>query len=218
MERVTVIKGNIPILVVSPHCDDSNTKEIAHLIADSIKCYCVTNNGWKRSDDVDLIAGKANCNNINHCVQDVVREEFLEPILGCSKRMVKDYGKGYVFFIHGMGQTSPDVILGYGEGSPPSYSCSNYYKDIFIKCCKNNSVYIEEAGVGSKYGGQSRSNLNQLFRHWFYNDKIQSMQLEIASHLRLPGMIRHVSVSLAAAMEDTIGHQQSYGFSEFTGI
>ena len=44
------------------------------------------------------------------------------------------------------------------------------------------------------------------------------MQLEIASHLRLPGMIRHVSVSLAAAMEDTIGYQQSYGFSEFTGI
>jgi hypothetical protein len=219
MERVTVISGEVPLMVVAPHCDDNNTKEIAQFIASTLKCYCVTNNGWKRSDTVDAIGGYANCNDVSHCLEDVVKEEFLEPILGYANRMVKNYGHGYVFYIHGMGQQSPDVIVGYGEGNPPSYSCGLYYKEVFLKACRENSVYATEAGAGSKYAGRSKNNMNQLFRNWFYNDKIQSMQLEIAYNLRTTQMIRNVGMALGMAFDDLLDHKINSSYiNEFTGI
>ena len=219
MERVTVISGEVPLMVVAPHCDDNNTKEIAQFIASTLKCYCVTNNGWKRSDTVDAIGGYANCNDVSHCLEDVVKEEFLEPILGYANRMVKNYGHGYVFYIHGMGQQSPDIVVGYGEGSPPSYSCGLYYKEIFIKACKQNSLYASEAAAGSKYGGRSKNNMNQLFRSWMYNEKIQSMQLEIAYPLRTTQMIKSVGMALVSSFDDLLDQKihNSY-INEFSGI
>ena len=220
MERVTVIKGNQPILIVAPHgYDDKNTKEIAQFIAKELGCYCVTNNGWRRSNVVDAINGEANCNDVRHCLEDVVKDEFLDPILGFSNRTIKDFGFGYIFYIHGMGQNNPDMIIGYGEGDIPSYTCRPYMKDIFIKLCQDNSISACGAGTDSKYGGRAKNNLNQLFRRWYLKEKISTMQLEIASHLRATSMIKNVGIGLSCAIDELLTHDNFKSWSlDFTGI
>ena len=77
MERVSVIEGKSPIIIVAPHGykgDDENTDLIAEEIANALHCYAVINRGWERSDSVDFMKDKADCNNVYHCKEDVVRE------------------------------------------------------------------------------------------------------------------------------------------------
>lgn len=213
MERVTVIRGDKPLLIIAPHGkDDSGTSTIAQIIAKELGCYCVTNNGWRRSEKVDAIKGEANCNSIAHCHQEVVKDEFLFPIFGFAKRMIMNHGYGNVFIIHGMGRNDPDVFLGYGDGNPASYSCNPLLKDAFIQLCEDNCLSVQAAESGSKYAGRSTNNLNQLFK--FYGvasnkfglpiaqfQSIDCMQLEIASHLRENLNLHNTSMKLAQAMD-----------------
>ena len=215
MERVTVVRGDAPLLVIAPHGrDDLGTSEIAQNIAKELNCYCVTNNGWRRSTDVDAIGGYANCNDVRHCHEEVVKDEVLDPILGFSNRIIKDYGFGHIFIIHGMGHNSPDLVVGYGEGSVPSYSCKPILKDVFIKLCRDNSISAYAAGPDSKFSGKAKNNLNQLFKRWYPKDRLNSMQLEIAVHLRTTSMIKTLSVCLASIMDEITEYDDSklYGF------
>ena len=85
MERVSVRSANpakVPIIIVAPHgSDDPYTALIAEKVAAIIDSYCVVNHGWERGDTYDYDRGIANCNNIEHLLEDVVQEEFLEPLL-----------------------------------------------------------------------------------------------------------------------------------------
>lgn len=92
MERVSVIQGTKPVIFVAPHgnpANDLNTDIIAEAAAKCINAYAVINRGWKRSRRVDVFNDFANCNNIRHCLEDVVNDEFLSPILRFTRKISK---------------------------------------------------------------------------------------------------------------------------------
>lgn len=147
MERVTVIQGKVPIILVCPHgADDINTDIITECAANTLQCNAVINRGFERADFVDVDNDKANCNRIDHIKEDVVCEEFLQPIEKIEKKLRKNNSTGgfvgwnnaaghgftgwfshpnpiHIFHIHGCGNAihkqagvQVGAIVGYGLG------------------------------------------------------------------------------------------------------
>lgn len=194
-ERVSIRQGKIPIIVVAPHGydgNDQNTAIIAEHIANTIDCYMIINRGWERSDKVDYMLDKADCNNINHCHEDVVKEEFLDPILRYKNRITSKHEYVYIFYIHGMGNRhrkisgddSLDMVVGYGAGSPNSFTCMKWQKNLFCHLLNNAGINAFEGKKGGVMSGWSRLNMNQLFRKCYIQPNVHSMQLEIIHDLR----------------------------------
>jgi len=195
MERVSTINGKLPIIVVAPHGydqDDQNTDLITETIAHQIECYGVINRGWERSDSVDYLKDKADCNNVYHCNEDVVREEFLEPIIRFKNKILKNHLFCYIFYIHGMAnkhrsisqEPDLDMVLGYGAGSPNSYTCELWQKNFMLYQLNSSGIKSYEGRKGGVMSGWSRNNMNQYFRKWDQDNDVQSMQLEIIYELR----------------------------------
>lgn len=217
MERVSIISGKQPILIVSPHGyknDDENTATVAEAIASVLNCYAVINRGWERADDVDIFNDKADCNNVSHCHEDVVKDEFLDPILRFRARILKRYTKVHMYLIHGMSDkhrinaNDPglDIVVGYGAGSPDSYSCDPWRKDAFINLLKDNGLCAYEGKKGGQMSGWAKNNMNQLFRKWYTDPAVQSMQIEIVHELRADNDTAQLTAEyLAVAMSDMLG-------------
>lgn len=217
MERVSIIRGDLPILVIAPHGhDDSNTDYLAEQIAKELNCYAVINRGWMRAPEVDYWNDLANCNDVRHCHEDVVKEEFLDPILRFANRIEKDYGFGAVFNIHGMSNEvkkiakNLDIVVGYGAGKPPSYSCDPRLKDAFIYLLEESGLGAYEGAGGGQYAGRAKNNLNQLFRRWYPQQRIQSLQVEIVGELRADLEVSKVTAQvLAECMNDFLDYDDS---------
>lgn len=194
MERTSVIQGTTPVLLVAPHGpDDENTAELTELVAKHFGAYAVINRGWQRSSRVDQFRDLANCNDVRHLHQDVVREEFLHPILRCVTRIKKKYeGKALVLVIHGckdqirngLDDEMLDIIVGYGAGNPPFYSCRTRTKNAFVRCLQDEGFGVYEGAAGGLYAGRAKNNLNQLFVRWYADNAVESMQIEIVRELR----------------------------------
>lgn len=193
MERVSVIQGKLPVLIFAPHGfkdDDHNTNIIAKSLAKKLNCYAVVNNGWERSDKVDIWKDKANCNNVSHCHEDVVKEEVLDPIINIKNKILQFSGMMHMFVIHGMSSKhfsenqNVDVILGYGSGTPDSFTCEKWRKNCIIHEFELQGLNVMEAKSGSMFSGWARNNMNQLFRKWYYEHAVQSFQIEIIDELR----------------------------------
>lgn len=193
MERVSVINGKLPVLIFAPHGfkgDDFNTNIIAKNLAKRLNCYAVINNGWERSDNVDIWNDKANCNNVTHCHEDVVREEILEPILNIKNKILQYSNIMHMFVIHGMSgkhfkkNKIIDVVVGYGAGNPESLTCEKWRKNCIIHELELQGLNALEADSGSLFSGWARNNMNQLFRKWYLDNSVQSFQLEIIDELR----------------------------------
>jgi hypothetical protein len=193
MERVSIIEGTKPILFVSPHVpEEIHTDVIAVELADATNGYAVINRGWERSEHVDQFNDKANCNNITHCLEDVVKDEFLDPIIKFTSRLLKKHGCCYVINIHGMGndireqvQDNVDIILGYGNGKPPSHTCSPWRKDAFTHLLNDCGLLTYQAKAKGRYSARSKSNLTQLFRQMNTPfSAVQAFQLEIVLDMR----------------------------------
>lgn len=195
MERVSTHRGTFPAIIVVPHgFDDPNTAVIAEAIVAMTDAYAVINHGWERADNYDYFKDKANCNNILHIHNDVVREEFLEPIINYTNRIYSDFAlhQPSIFIIHGVSNLvrkeagdDLDMIIGYGEGGPPSYSCDLQFKDAFADILFDKSINVYQGKAGGKYSARRRTNLNQLFRSDEYLDElIFSLQLEVVRELR----------------------------------
>jgi hypothetical protein len=215
-ERVSIINGKLPILIVCPHGfdgNDQNTSIIAESIAKKINAYAVINRGWERSDKVDCMSDKADCNNINHCHEDVVKEEFLDPILRYKNRIIQKYKSAYIFYIHGMGNRhrkisgddSLDMVVGYGAGSPNSFTCNIWQKNLFCHLLNNAGINAFEGKKGGMMSGWSRLNMNQLFRKWYFDPYVFSMQLEIIHDLRnCKDMAKLTAEYIGDAMENML--------------
>lgn len=194
-ERVSIIPGKLPAIIIAPHGfngDDENTAIVAEHIAVSLGCYSVINRGWERSQDVDYLNDKADCNDVNHCHEDVVKEEFLDPILRYKNRILKDHVAAHLFYIHGMsnkhrktsGDPKLDMVIGYGAGSPNSFSCDIWRKNFFLHLLNDSGIHAYEGKKGGAMSGWSRSNMNQLFRKWYPDEDVHSLQIEIVHDLR----------------------------------
>lgn len=209
MERTSIIDGNIPILLVAPHGhpkDDERTALITEFISNKINSYAVINRGWRRSKEVDFLKDKADCNIISHCMQDVVREEMLEPILKYKKRILKKYPEMYIFHIHGMsdrhrdlcGDHTLDLVVGCGAGIPNRLTCDSWRKDLFINYLESEKITTYEGGKKSQMSGWSSDNMNQLFRNYYLDEKVQSMQIEIIYELRRDNDIAMITADYVA--------------------
>jgi hypothetical protein len=94
MERVALVEGDSPVLILAPHGpDDKNTDLIAERVAVESGSFAVINRGWNRFSSVDFMKDLANCNDVRHLHSDVVKEEFLEPILRFKNRIRKKTNK-----------------------------------------------------------------------------------------------------------------------------
>jgi len=142
MERISLIDGDdtTPILLVAPHgADDPRTGLLTRLIAEKTGAYAVINNGWERARDYDYDEDKANCNNIEHCHEDVVKQEFLDPIMEYVNTIFDCSADVTILIMHGVSNAvnfnrdpEIDAIVGFGEGAKPSYTCGTLRKDAFV--------------------------------------------------------------------------------------
>lgn len=195
MERVIAMEGEAPVLIVAPHgCeqDDSNTAFIAERMAKELNAFVVVNQGWARDSQVNYLRGRANCNDVRHIHEDVVKEEFLDPILKYITIIENDFGFANLMIIHGVGNQirkyaddlALDIIVGFGAGNPPVHSCEPRMKDAFIHYLEKAGVRAYEGKPGGQYSGRVKTNLNQLYRRWYPNTNVHSMQIEIVKELR----------------------------------
>lgn len=193
MERVRIIQGKSPIVIVAPHgVDDDRTGLLAEGIAKEIRAYAVINLGWERSTSVDFMNDKADCNNVVHCHEDVVKEEFLDPIIRFKNRIVSSGQNAFIFHIHGMSNKhrimandpTMDIVLGYGAGVPSSITFDLWKKNFLVSKLEDLGFTTYEASQGSAMSGWSRNNMNQLFRKWYPDSNVHSIQIEIVHELR----------------------------------
>jgi hypothetical protein len=171
MERVSVYQGEIPILLVAPHGNsDKNTDLLVEQISSEMGAFAVINRGWRRSKKYNYSYEFADCNNIEHVHQDVVKEEFLDQILRISAKIQKKIDKRvFVLNIHGcknenrekINDQNLDIVLGYGEGYPSSYTCDLRIKNAFAYFLEKERFGIYEGK--KRLAGRSKNNLNQLF-------------------------------------------------------
>ncbi len=219
-ERVSIIEGKAPVIFVAPHGyrgNDTNTTYIAEAAAAQTNGFAVINRGWQRDSTVDIWHDKANCNNIEHCLENVVRDEFLDPIIRFKNRILKKFGYSevFVFIIHGMsnnhrvlaGDPTLEMIIGYGDGTPQSLSCDEWRKDMLAYQLKKVGFTPYQAGKKSQFAGWTRNNLNQLFRKWteFRDPRVQSFQIEIIHELREASDIAQLTGTyIGMAVDDLI--------------
>jgi len=189
-ERVSIIEPTEcqPVLIICPH-QEQYIGLMAEEIAKKLECYAVINRGWERDcKDVDFLKDKANCNSISHLYNDVVREEFLDPIFDfCHKIRKAQFINIYIFIVHGFvltppGQTDPEIVLGFGSGAK-KLTCERWRKDAFAYALQTEGISVANGKAKGKYAGASKDNLNQLFKldtpDWNVDNSIHSLQLEI---------------------------------------
>lgn len=212
MERIRLVEGEHPVLVLAPHGpDDTNTDLIAERVAVEFGAFAVINRGWRRSSSVDSARDMANCNDVRHLHSEVVREEFLEPVLRLKSRIRRKYDENvFVLVVHGCSDLvrkeaenhDLDIILGYGDGRPPSHSCDPRFKDAFVYHLKNEGFGVYEGAKGGRYAGRARNNLNQLFVRWYPDQYVDSIQMEIVRDLRCDAGLLDLTISgLVSALD-----------------
>ena len=206
-ERITVIDGedNTPILLIAPHgADDPRTGLLTKLIAEKTGAWAVINNGWERARNYDYKKDKANCNNIEHCHEDVVKQEFLDPIISYVNTIFNSAADVTILVMHGISNLvnvnrdpALDAIVGFGEGTPPSYTCDITRKDAFIYLL-NQVMDVGQGEGGGRYAGRRRKNLNQLYRKWYNDSQVHSLQIEVVRALRADDNMTHMASDLFA--------------------
>lgn len=228
-ERVSVIEGKLPVILVSPHCDtdDYNLGLLTEHAAWAINCYAVINRGWKKSDQVDFWTDQGDCNRVIHCHENVVKQEFLDPILRYKNRILRDHKKAFIFFLHGMSnkhrklsnEENLDLVVGYGAGKPNSYTCELWRKNAFVDRAFNAGFTTMQGRKGGRFSGWARNNMNQLFRKHYNDKRVDSMQIEIIYELREDKEIVQLTGEyLAGVIEECIemtGFKSDYSIPEY---
>ncbi len=193
-ERVTTLLGTSNIILVAPHnhdMDDSNTGEIAIAAAKSLNAHAIINNGWKRSKTVDELKSEANCNNIDHCNNPVVKAEFLDPINYAINSVQNNYkSPPLILTIHGVGNSirtkardsNLDIIVGFGAGDKPRLTCTQWLTDSFMDTL-TMFWRAYEGAPGGDYSARSSKNLTQAL-HRTYLNQINILQLEFVYAIR----------------------------------
>jgi hypothetical protein len=194
MERVSIIGGSNRILFVAPHGgDDGKIASATTSLAQGLGSFAVVNQGWTLGRRVDAISGVADCNDIRHIHEDVVREEFLLPILRSISRIKKSLEESPLVVVlksHCGVDTADfndeevlDMLLGCGANSPARQSCSTRTKNTLTRLLQNEGFSVYEGVEGSKFSARSKNNLNQLFKRWLKDPSVESVQLAIDQDL-----------------------------------
>jgi len=194
--RVSIYEGDTPILITAPHApDDEGTGVIAEVLIKNLDCCGVINRGWKSNKTFNYDNEEANCNDISQIHKNVIKDEFLRPMLIYQKRLRSRHPIVYMFTIHGISPkvrreaNDPllDVIIGFGAGNPPAYTCQFWRKNLLIEILRKSSLTVYEGKPRSKYAARHKNNLAQLFNLgcWYPDNGTHSMQIEIIEDLRV---------------------------------
>jgi hypothetical protein len=194
MKRVILQHGKRPIIIVAPHGyheDDLNTEIIADVLATELQAYSVINTGWRRDKDVNVKESKANLNSLAHCNVKECHKEFLQPLMLYKDECVRDKNRAFVFYIHGMSNKirhntndKVDIVLGFGQGNPPSYTCNAAYKNALVTRFREEKFNVYQAKVGGRFAAWNKDNIVQLWRRHFLDERVKGIQLEIANIIR----------------------------------
>lgn len=193
MERVSVVHGKSPVILVAPHgYDDTYTDILAERAAEQCSGNAVINKGWQRHPTVDVLNDKANCNQIDHASHNVVKDEFFDPISKMEARLLAKHPKVYVFHIHGCGNDirtktgkNLGLVIGYGKGETGKSrpTCNTAIRDKFTYILEADKMWLPAvAAAGSRFGGWDRNNLLQMWQTSL--GVTQAMQLEFVTALR----------------------------------
>jgi hypothetical protein len=195
-ERITLSFGKKPVIYVAPHgcnCDDLNTGIIVNEMASMTDGYAVVNNGWEKADKIDYKNEKANCNNVEHCHADVIKEEFLDPLIRFKNKILKKWSRVLIVYIHGASNeirsknqiSDLNYVIGYGNGHPVSYTCQKWVKDFLVyhlTIADNCTVAVGKSG--GNYAAWSKRNMAQLFRKHYKDDEVDTIQIEVVNEIR----------------------------------
>lgn len=191
-ERVTTVFGTSNVILVAPHShdlDDTHTGALTLAAAKELDAHAIVNNGWKRSKTVDEIKGEANCNNIDHCVEPVVKAEFLDPIYDAiidAKMVSAPPPIPLVLMIHGVGNSirtkardpKLDLIVGFGAGDKPKLTCQQWLIDLFVDTAEGLGNWTTYEGApGGDYSARNSKNLTQAI-YRAHHGSVNVLQLE----------------------------------------
>jgi hypothetical protein len=200
-----------------------------------IDAYAVINHGFERGDVVDVLNNVADCNRVDHCMDDIVYEEYTHYIMKYTEEIQDRQDRVYIYYIHGFGNQvrgdhsgePVDIILGYGLGGnvKDSITCRESRINHFGSLYKQNAPgYVPTmTGTvaigkgGGKYAARSRNNMNQYFRLHNYDIYVESMQIEITQRIRAnhwADMAMILSVILEEISVDQIYDKSLYVFDE----
>lgn len=192
MERVTLIHGTAPIILVAPHAsEESFMAELVQEMAKKSKAYAIINNGFKKCDVVDVvdvIHDMADCNRVDHIHEDVVKDEFLDPLLYIKRNLCRRHPRVNVFYLRGFDPSFEttlgsriDLILGYGQAVVnSSYICPLWMVDMFINEWEGHGWTSTSACCGKpggKFSARSINHLPQLFQKHYPDDDVAAMEI-----------------------------------------
>jgi hypothetical protein len=224
-ERVSILNGTVPILLVCPHGDDdTNTDIVTEKCAEALDCYALINHGWKRADVVDEIAGFADCNSISQVMDTnnfVVNDEYGREFIRFRQKMMKKFNTFYIFHIHGIGNhikkkanDNVHMVMGFGKSKKkPSLTCDLWVKNMFAKAVDDQGlgqVTLYQGIAGGNYTARRNDNMNQYYRQYTHEPDIQSIQLEITYDLREDSIIaEHTGTFLAKCFKQLISYNNN---------
>ena len=137
---------------------------------------------------------------------------------GYKNKILQSSPNAFIYFIHGMGNRhrkivgddSLDMVLGFGAGSPNSFTCEMWHKDYIGYRLKDEGVNAFEGSKGGAMSGWTRNNMNQLFRKWQLDPRVNSMQIEIVHDLREDEDISLVTAACLATAIKGLCHRTDF--------
>ena len=224
-ERVTTVFGTANIVLVAPHghdLDDSHTGALTLAAAKALDAHAVVNNDWKRVKVVDEIKGEANCNNIDHCNEPVVKAEFLDPIIDAIDNCQNIYDgpneSVLVLMIHGVGNSirkkskdsKLDLIVGFGAGDKPRLTSKQWLTDLFIDSAEGLAKWkTYEGAPGGDYSARSSKNITQAI-HRKYTGSLNVLQLEFVYAVRTDDAVAEATGKKLAAVLKSMSKYTAY--------
>lgn len=195
-ERISVIRGRKPIIFVATHApEELYTGEIAKYAATCCEGSAIVNNGFRRSQVVDVLNNKANCNNIDHAQAPVVKDEFLDPLCNIVRRHCNLGREVQIYYIHGCSdavhQEAKDevgCIIGYGDTSwGTALTCDSWKVALFASIFNSHGIGKAYRGrPGGRFSADSPQNVVQYFNLHLVTERqnVICMQLEIPKSFR----------------------------------
>ena len=164
-QRVSVVEGKKPIIIIAPYgANHKNTDLLTEYLAKRVDGFAVINWGWQRSQTINYQKDLADCGNVNQLHQNILYDEFLDPILRFKNRIARFYQTVHVFIITGhVGNSVPggiDLVLGYGKTT--SITCEEWRKNLFMYLASKEGVAIYEAKSTSPLSATHKNHINQL--------------------------------------------------------
>lgn len=133
-------KINNPVVIVAPYGKTHlNTHLICETIVNSLNCSGIINYGWEPDLNFNYFKDKADCFNLKHIQEDVIKQEFYNPILESYYSLIQNNKIPFIFIISEISNSvlkkynNKNLELLISSGSYKNKTCNDFYKFIFME-------------------------------------------------------------------------------------